>query len=139
MEQNPNQPLPYDPVKVSQSTFLSAAMFFALLSCTCGSCIIIGSMFFSAMSILFAILSKGKQLKMHILGKVAILLSVCSLAFSTFYTGLSTYMFFTDATLRQESLMQYEQLTGISVEELYEQETSRSLEEDIAYINQLFQ
>ena len=139
MDYNPNQPLTYDPAKISQSTFLSASMLCALFACTCGSCFIFGSMFFGGMSILFAVLSKGKSFKMHIIGIVAIILSVGSLIFSTITTGISAYMFISDPALRQETYDEYEKMTGVSFEEEYEAITGNSLEEDIAKINELFQ
>lgn len=139
MDYNPNQPLPYDPAKLSQSAFLSASMLCALFACTCGSCIIFGSMFFGALSILFAILSQGGSRKMHIIGIVAIILSVGSLIFSTITTGISTYMFISDPALRQETYAEYEKMTGVSFEEEYEAVTGHSIEEDVAKINELFQ
>lgn len=139
MDYNPNQPLVYDPAKMSQSAFLSASMLCALFACTCSSCLIFGSMFFGGMSILFAVLSKGKSLKMHIIGIVAIILSVGSLIFSTITTGVSTYIFISDPALRQETYDEYEKMTGVSFEEEYEAITGNSLEEDIAKINELFQ
>ncbi len=139
MDYNPNQPLPYDPAKMSQSAFLSASMLCALFACTCGSCIIFGSMFFGGMSILFAVLSKGKSLKMHIIGIIAIVISVCSLVFSTFITGFSVYTFVSDPQMRQETYDEYEAMTGHSFEEEYEAITGNSLEEDVAKINELFQ
>ena len=80
-----------------------------------------------------------KSLKMHIIGIVAIILSVGSLIFSTITTGVSTYIFISDPALRQETYDEYEKMTGVSFEEEYEAITGNSLEEDIAKINELFQ
>jgi hypothetical protein len=73
----------------------------------------------AAMAIVFAILSKGKELKMHWMGKVSIGIATASLVLSTILTTLSVYSVMSDPEMRQEFYQQYEQMTGVSFEDTY--------------------
>lgn len=102
--------------ELSKSSFLMISVICAVLSLMC-SCFIFGTSFFAGMSILFAILSKGKELKMHMMAKTAVIISTASLVFSVMITSFSVYTVMHDPETRQEFYNEYEQMTGISLED----------------------
>jgi hypothetical protein len=118
MDWNSEQPQAMTPAQMSRNGFLIASVicsFLSLMSC----CFIFGSMICAAMAIVFAILSKGKELKMHWMGKVSIGIATASLVLSTILTTLSVYSVMSDPEMRQEFYQQYEQMTGVSFEDTY--------------------
>ncbi len=116
MDFNTGQPQTFTPAQLSRNSFLMASLICAVLSLM-SICFIMGPMLFSAMAILFAVLSKGKELKMHIIGKSCVFIAVCSLAFSLLLTTVSVYSVMSDPKSRQEFYDQYEQMTGSSFED----------------------
>lgn len=102
--------------EISKNSFLIASVICAVLSLM-SSCVVFATMFFAGMSILFAVLSKGKDLKMLMAGKTAVIVSVASLAFSVIITVFSVYSVMSDPEARQEFYDQYEEMTGISLED----------------------
>ncbi|MGN0132440.1 MAG: hypothetical protein ACI4AA_08365 [Lachnospiraceae bacterium] len=106
--------------EMSVNSFLIASIICAVLSLM-SSCVIFSAMFFAGLSILFAALSKGKELKMHFIGKTAVLISVSSLVFSLIITAFSVYTVMHDPESRQAFYEEYEEMTGISLEEEIEQ------------------
>lgn len=126
MDFNTGQPQTFTPAQLSRNSFLMASLICAILSLM-SSCFILGTMFFSALAILFAVLSKGKELKMHIMGKSCVFVAACSLAFSLLLTTISVYSVMSDPQTRQEFYDQYEQMTGTS------------FEDDLNQITQLYQ
>jgi predicted membrane protein len=104
--------------QISSNGFLIASVICSILSLM-SCCIIFGSMIFAAMAIVFAILSKGKELKMHWMGKLSIFIAIASLVLSTILTAVSIYSVMSDPEMRQEFYQQYEQMTGISFEDTY--------------------
>lgn len=102
--------------EISKNSFLIASVICAVLSLM-SSCIVFAAMFFAGMSVLFAVLSKGKELKMSASGKTAVIVSVASLAFSIIITASSVYTVMSDPEMRREFYDQYEEMTGISLED----------------------
>lgn len=116
MDFNSERPQTFTSSQMSRNSFLMASLICSVLSLM-SSCFIIGSMFFAAMAIVFAVLSKGKELKMHIIGKSSVFIAVASLVFSLFLTTISVYSVMSDPVTRQEFYQQYEDMTGTSFEE----------------------
>jgi len=116
MDFNTGQPQTFTPAQLSRNSFLMASLICAVLSLM-SICFIMGPMLLGAMAILFAVLSKGKELKMHIIGKSCIFIAVFSLAFSLLLTTVSVYSVMSDPKSRQEFYEQYEQMTGSSFED----------------------
>lgn len=102
--------------EISKNSFLIASVICAVLSLM-SSCVVFAAMFFAGMSVLFAVLSKGKELKMSASGKTAVIVSVASLAFSIIITASSVYTVMSDPEMRREFYDQYEEMTGISLED----------------------
>lgn len=102
--------------EISKNSFLIASVICAVLSLM-SSCVVFAAMFFAGMSVLFAVLSKGKELKMSATGKTAVIVSVASLAFSIIITASSVYTVMSDPEMRREFYDQYEEMTGISLED----------------------
>lgn len=122
MDFNTGQPQTFTPAQLSRNSFLMASLICAILSLM-SSCFILGSMFFGALAILFAVLSKGKEMKINMIGKSCIFVAVCSLAFSMLLTAVSVYSVMSDPKARQEFYDQYEQMTGTSFEDALNQIT----------------
>lgn len=116
MDFNTGQPQTFTPAQLSRNSFLMASLICAVLSLMT-SCFILGTMFFGALAILFAVLSKGKEMKMNLVGKSCVFIAVCSLAFSLLLTAVSVYGVMSDPKARQEFYDQYEQMTGTSFED----------------------
>lgn len=104
------------PSEISKNAFLTASVICAVLSLM-SSCVVFAAMFFAGMSILFAVLSKGKELKIALAGKTAVIVSAASLAFSVIITAFSVYTVMSNPETRQEFYDQYEEMTGISLED----------------------
>lgn len=102
--------------EISKNSFLIASVICAVLSLM-SSCVVFAAMFFAGMSVLFAVLSKGKELKMSASGKTAVIVSVASLTFSIIITASSVYTVMSDPEMRREFYDQYEEMTGISLED----------------------
>lgn len=116
MDFNNGQPQTFTPAQLSRNSFLMASLICAVLSLM-SSCFILGTMLFGALAILFAVLSKGKETKMNLMGKSCVFIAVCSLAFSLLLTAVSVYGIMSDPSARQEFYDQYEQMTGTSFED----------------------
>lgn len=74
-------------------------------------------MVFASLTVLFAVLSKGKQLKMHSFAKMSIGISIFSLALSFTVTFLSFYRILTDPVERESFNQVYEQMYGITFDD----------------------
>lgn len=100
----------------SRSGFLIASVVCAVLALA-SSCVIFASMFFAGLSIVFAVLSKGGDVRLSMTGKTAVIVSAASLIFSVFLTVWSVVTVMSDPEMRQSFYEQYEEMTGISLEE----------------------
>ncbi|MBQ1172864.1 MAG: hypothetical protein IIX48_09755 [Lachnospiraceae bacterium] len=111
-----SQNTPPGKIIIVPNLFLVFSVICAIISCICG-CFILSSIFFGALSILFAILSKGHKQQMIPAARSCVILSVIAMVFSTVTTTVSVYQVFSDPEMYQEFNTQYESLTGISFEE----------------------
>lgn len=111
-----SQNTPPGKVIIVPNLFLVFSVICSILSCTCG-CFMLSSIFFGALSILFAILSKGHKQQMVPAARSCVTLSVIAMVLSTATTTVSVYQVFSDPEMYQEFSTQYESLTGVSFEE----------------------
>lgn len=111
-----SQNTPPGKIIIVPNLFLVFSVICAILSCICG-CFILSSIFFGALSILFAILSKGHKQQMIPAARSCVILSVIAMVLSTVTTTVSVYQVFSDPEMYQEFSTQYESLTGVSFEE----------------------
>lgn len=102
--------------KISANGFLVASVICTMLAfiteCSLPICMV-----FASLTILFAVLSKGKQLKMHSFAKMSIGISIFSIALSFTVTFLSFYKILTDPVERENFNQIYEEMYGITFDE----------------------
>ena len=102
--------------KISANGFLVASVICTMLAfiteCSLPICMV-----FVSLTILFAVLSKGKQLKMHSFAKMSIGISIFSIALSFTVTFLSFYKILTDPVERENFNQIYEEMYGITFDE----------------------
>lgn len=102
--------------KISANGFLVASVICTMLAfiteCSFPICMV-----FASLTILFAVLSKGKQLKMHSFAKMSIGISIFSIALSFTVTFLSFYKILTDPVERENFNQIYEEMYGITFDE----------------------
>lgn len=102
--------------RLNTNGFLAASFVCTMLAfiteCSLPVCMV-----FASLTVLFAILSKGKQLKMHSFAKMSIGISIFSLALSFIVTFLSFYRILTDPAEREDFNQIYEQMYGITFDE----------------------
>lgn len=102
--------------KISANSFLVASVICTMLAfiteCSLPICMV-----FACLTILFAVLSKGKQLKMHSFAKMSIGISIFSLILSFSVTFLSFYSVLTDPEKREYFNQIYEEMYGITFDE----------------------
>lgn len=101
---------------MSANSFLMASIICTMLAfiteCSLPICMV-----FASLTILFAVLSKGKQLKMHSFAKMSIGISIFSLALSFTVTVLAFYNVLTDPAKRENLNQIYEEMYGITFDE----------------------
>ena len=100
--------------------FLLFSTIYAILSLMC-SCFAFSAYFFGALSIIFAVLSKGHKKQMVRAAKTAVFISAVSIVFSTITTPVSVYQVLNNPEMYQEYLDQYENMTGVPIQEEIEQ------------------
>lgn len=111
------QPRQVPPFKaMSINGFLAASVICAAFSFI-SECALPICMIFVSLSIVFAILSKGKQLKMHIFASISVGISVFSLVLSFSVTAASVYRVLTDPVERENFNRIYEQMYGESFDD----------------------
>lgn len=116
MDYNPN------PVQMSQFPRVGANVFLAA-SATCAlfafltECFLPISMVFASLAILFAVLSKGKQLKMHSYAKMSVGIAIFSMVFGVSILAFSIWTVFTVPDERERFNQTYEQMYGITFDE----------------------
>ena len=102
--------------KISANGFLVASVICTMLAfiteCSFPICMV-----FASLTILFAVLSKGKQLKMHSFAKMSIGISIFSIALIFTVTFLSFYKILTDPVERENFNQIYEEMYGITFDE----------------------
>lgn len=102
--------------KISANVFLVASVICTMLAfiteCSLPICMV-----FASLTILFAVLSKGKQLKMHSFAKMSIGISIFSIALSFTVTFLSFYKILADPVERENFNQIYEEMYGITFDE----------------------
>lgn len=113
-EQSQNTP----PVRIvtNSNTFLVFSIVFAVLAWMC-SCFPFSTIVFGALSIIFAVLSKGSKQKMAPPAWYAVSASLIAMVLSTLSTIWSAWQIFNDPALYQEFTTMYEEMTGVPFEE----------------------
>jgi len=114
MENPMNQSL--FPQNKNMNMFMLFAILCAILSWTC-SCFAPVTIIFGALSIIFALLSKGKNLKTTPAAKITIISAVLGMIFSIVTTVYSIYNVFSNPEEYERFMDQYEMMTGQSFEE----------------------
>lgn len=114
MDIYPQQPRP----RMGYTTlrFLSACIVCAVFAFFT-QCVLPLSLMFSSLAILFAVLSKGKSLKLHSFAVTGVSLAVISMIFSVSITAYSIFMIWTDPMQREAFNQSYEQLYGITFDQ----------------------
>ena len=115
-----SQNRPPEKVILIPNLFLLFSTIFAILSLMC-SCFAFSAYFFGALSIIFAVLSKGHKKQMVRAAKTAVFISAMSIVFSTITTTVSVYQVLNNPEMYQEYLDQYENMTGVPIQEEIEQ------------------
>lgn len=98
--------------------FLSAAIMCAVISFLT-QCFLPLSMIFASLAIMFAILSKGRLLKMHSIAKASTGIAVFSIILSVSMTVYSFVVILTDPAQREALNHTYEQMYGITFDEAF--------------------
>ena len=111
---NPAQMPPRPKMNANSFLLVSAVctMLAFITECSLPICMV-----FVSLAILFAVLSKGKQLKMHSFAKLSIGISIFSLVFSLSVTFLSFYSVLTDPAKREAFNQIYEEMYGVTFDE----------------------
>ena len=115
-----SQNTPPEKVILIPNLFLLFSTIFAILSLMC-SCFAFSAYFFGALSIIFAVLSKGHKKQMVRAARTAVVISALSIVFSTITTTVSVYQVLSNPEMYQEYLDQYENMTGVPIQEEIEQ------------------
>lgn len=103
-------------INLSSLRFLSASAMCAVISFL-AQCFLPISMVFASLAIMFAILSKGRLLKMHSIAKASTGIAVFSIILSVSMTIYSVIVVWTDPVQREEFNQVYEQRYGITFDE----------------------
>lgn len=104
--------------KPNTFTLLSVlAGLFAFMSCS----FIFTAMIAGGLSILFAILSKGKHSKMHFMAKSGIAASVAGIVLSVIITSSVVYLVFNSPQYREMLNTTYESMYGMTFDEALEE------------------
>lgn len=120
MDYNPNPvQMPPRPIGGANS-FLAASVTCALFAFLT-ECFLPLSMVFASLAILFAVLSKGKQLKMHSFAKTSVGIAIFSMVFSVSILAYSIWIVFTVPSERERFNQTYEQMYGITFDEALEE------------------
>ena len=107
--------------KPNTFTLLSVlAGIFAFMSCS----FIFTALIAGGLSILFAILSKGKHSKMHFMAKSGIAASIAGIVFSVIITSSVVYLMFNSPQYREMLNTTYESMYGMTFDEALEEITS---------------
>lgn len=120
MDYDPNPvQMPPHPMQGANSFLAASATcaLFAFLS----ECFLPLSMVFASLAILFAVLSKGKQLKMHSFAKMSVGIAVFSLVFGASILAFSIWTVFTVPEERERFNQTYEKVYGVTFDEAFEE------------------
>ncbi len=106
------------PLKTNAFMTLSVLMgIFAFMSCS----FIFAALVAGGLSILFAILSKGKHLKMHFMAKAGIATSIAAIVLSVVITSSIVYLMFNSPQYRELLNTTYESMYGMTFDEALEE------------------
>ena len=120
MDYNPNPvQMPPHP-RTGANSFLAASATCALFAFLT-ECFLPLSMIFASLAILFAVLSKGKQLKMHSFAKMSVGIAIFSMVFSVSSLAFSIWTVFTVPGERERFNQTYKQMYGITFDEALEE------------------
>ncbi|MBD5541487.1 MAG: hypothetical protein HDR00_09930 [Lachnospiraceae bacterium] len=120
MDYNPNPvQMPPHP-RTGANSFLAASATCALFAFLT-ECFLPLSMIFASLAILFAVLSKGKQLKMHSFAKMSVGIAIFSMVFSVSILAFSIWTVFTVPGERERFNQTYKQMYGITFDEALEE------------------
>ena len=89
--------------------------FLAVISCTC----IYVSVIFGALSILFALLSRGGKMKMSSKAKLGMILGIAGIVLTVVFTAYSFYIALAEYGTIENMLREYCEMAGLDFEELY--------------------
>ena len=103
-------------INLSSLRFLSASAMCAVISFL-AQCFLPVSMIFASLAIMFAILSKGRLLKMHSIAKASTGIAVFSIILSVSMTVYSVVVVWTDPRQREAFNRSYEQMYGITFDQ----------------------
>lgn len=103
-------------INLNSLRFLSASAMCAVISFL-AQCFLPVSMIFASLAIMFAILSKGRLLKMHSIAKASTGIAVFSIILSISMTVYSVIVVWTDPVQREEFNQVYKQRYGITFDE----------------------
>ena len=103
-------------INLSSLRFLSASAMCAVISFL-AQCFLPVSMIFASLAIMFAILSKGRLLKMHSIARASTGIAVFSIILSVFLTVYSVILIWSDPVQREEFNQVYRQRYGITFDE----------------------
>ncbi|MCH5280418.1 MAG: hypothetical protein J1E61_03045 [Lachnospiraceae bacterium] len=107
-------------IDLSMLRFLSASAMCAVISFLT-QCFLPLSMIFASLAIMFAILSKGRLLRMHSIAKASTGIAVFSIILSISMTVYSFVVIFTDPTQREVLNRTYEQMYGVTFDEAFDE------------------
>lgn len=120
MDYNP-EPVQMPPhSRTGANSFLAASATCALFAFLT-ECFLPLSMVFASLAILFAVLSKGKQLKMHSFAKMSVGLAIFSMVFSASILAFSIWTVFTVPSERERFNQTYKQMYGTTFDEAFEE------------------
>lgn len=102
--------------KTGGSSFLIASVLCAALAFFC-ECSLPISMIFTALAIVFAILSKGKERAMQPIAKISVGIAVISLLLSISLTAFSFWNILTDPVQREAFNQTCQELYGVTFDE----------------------
>lgn len=107
-------------IDYSSLRFLSASIMCAVVSFL-AQCFLPISMIFASLAIMFAILSKGRLLKMHNMAKASTGIAVFSIILSVSMTVYSVFLVWTDPKQREAFNRSYEQMYGVTFDQALEE------------------
>lgn len=96
----------------------------------CSSAFIFGALVAGGMGILFAILSKGKELKMQFMPKIGIITSIAGVFFSVIITAAMFFFLFGNEENREQFMTMYNEM----YEEMYGESFEDALKEVYPYM-----
>ncbi len=113
---NFNQPLPPNSRVIRLNMFEAASMVLAigaLISCTC----FYGAYIMGALAILFALLSRGGQMKMSSKAKFGLIIGILAIVLTTVLTIASVYIAIEEFGSIENALREYSQMYGLDFEQ----------------------